>query len=120
MAVAWHAVRRSEITKKDVAIGIGCGPIGLAVILMLKALAVRTVIASNHSPFRRALATRCGADIVVTPPKTRPTPRRRVTDTSKPCPKAWVSPWAPSKSCTSCGCLGGTSGALPRQLVRRL
>ena len=72
MAVAWHAVRRSEITKKDVAIVIGCGPIGLAVILMLKAIGVCTVIASNHSPFRRALATACGADIVVNPAEDPP------------------------------------------------
>ena len=72
MAVAWHAVRRSEITKKDVAIVIGCGPIGLAVILMLKARGVRTVVASNDSPFRRALATACGADIVVNPAEDSP------------------------------------------------
>jgi threonine dehydrogenase-like Zn-dependent dehydrogenase len=67
MAVGWHAVCRSEAGKKDVAIVIGCGPIGLAVILMLKAKGVRTVIASDFSPGRRALATQCGADIVVDP-----------------------------------------------------
>ena len=72
MAVAWHAVRRSEITKNDVAIVIGCGPIGLAVILMLKAFGVRTVIASNRSPFRRSLATACGADVVVSPSEDSP------------------------------------------------
>jgi threonine dehydrogenase-like Zn-dependent dehydrogenase len=33
MAVALHAVRRSEIGRRDVAIVIGCGPIGLGVIL---------------------------------------------------------------------------------------
>ncbi|UVO13465.1 zinc-binding dehydrogenase [Mycobacterium sp. SVM_VP21] len=67
MAVAWHAVRRGEVRKRDVAIVIGCGPIGLAVVCMLKARGVRTVIASDFSPGRRALATRCGADIVVDP-----------------------------------------------------
>jgi threonine dehydrogenase-like Zn-dependent dehydrogenase len=72
MAVGWHAVRRSDITKKDVAIVIGCGPIGLAVILMLKAHGVRTVIASDYSPGRRALATKCGADIVVDPAQDSP------------------------------------------------
>ena len=34
LAIGWHAVQRSEITKKDVAIVIGCGPVGLAVITM--------------------------------------------------------------------------------------
>ena len=67
MAVAWHAVRRGEVGKRQVAIVIGCGPVGLGVILMLKARGVRTVVASDFSPGRRALATRCGADVVVDP-----------------------------------------------------
>jgi threonine dehydrogenase-like Zn-dependent dehydrogenase len=67
LAVAWHAVRRSEIRRKDVAVVIGCGPIGLAVILCLKARGVGAVVASDFSPARRALATRCGADVVVDP-----------------------------------------------------
>jgi threonine dehydrogenase-like Zn-dependent dehydrogenase len=67
MAVGWHAVRRSEIAKRDVAIVIGCGPIGLAVIASLKARGVRTVVASDFSATRRELAGACGADIVVDP-----------------------------------------------------
>jgi threonine dehydrogenase-like Zn-dependent dehydrogenase len=72
MAVGWHAVRRSEVSKGDVAIVIGCGPIGLAVILMLKAHGVRTVIASDFSSGRRAIATACGADVVVDPVQDSP------------------------------------------------
>jgi threonine dehydrogenase-like Zn-dependent dehydrogenase len=72
MAVGWHAVQRAEIGKKDVAIVIGCGPIGLAVILMLKAHGVGTVIASDYSPGRRALAAQCGADVVVDPAQDSP------------------------------------------------
>ena len=34
---------------------------------MLKARGVRTVVASDYSPGRRALATACGADVVVNP-----------------------------------------------------
>ncbi|GJF10717.1 dehydrogenase [Mycolicibacterium cyprinidarum] len=67
MAVALHAVRRSEISRKDVAIVLGCGPVGLAVICHLKARGVNTIVASDFSPGRRALASRCGADIVVDP-----------------------------------------------------
>ena len=67
LAVAWHAVRRGEIRKRDVAIVIGCGPIGLAVILMLKARGVRTIVASDYAPGRRELARRCGADMVIDP-----------------------------------------------------
>src|SRR5262249_23021421 len=65
--VGLHAVRRSEIGKGTVAVVIGCGPVGLAVICMLKARGVRTVVASDFSPGRRALATACGADVVVDP-----------------------------------------------------
>jgi threonine dehydrogenase-like Zn-dependent dehydrogenase len=72
LAVSWHAVRRSEIKKRDVAVVIGCGPIGLGVILMLKARGVRHVIASDFSPGRRALAERCGADVVVDPGERSP------------------------------------------------
>ncbi|MDT5103495.1 MAG: hypothetical protein QOI25_1008 [Mycobacterium sp.] len=67
MAVALHAVRRSEIGKRDAAIVIGCGPVGLAVICHLKARGVRTVVASDLSAGRRALASRCGADVAVDP-----------------------------------------------------
>jgi threonine dehydrogenase-like Zn-dependent dehydrogenase len=67
LAVAHHAVRRGDVGKRDVAVVIGCGPIGLAVILMLKAAGVRTVVASDLSAGRRDLAWRCGADVVVDP-----------------------------------------------------
>ncbi len=67
MAVAWHAVLRGEVRKRDVAIVIGCGPVGLGVILCLKARGVRTVVASDYSPGRRSLAAACGADVVIDP-----------------------------------------------------
>jgi threonine dehydrogenase-like Zn-dependent dehydrogenase len=67
MAVAHHAVRRSRIGKAETAVVVGCGPIGLAVILMLRARGVRHIIASDYSAARRALAGRCGAQVVVDP-----------------------------------------------------
>ncbi len=67
MAVALHAVRRAEVKKRDTAVVIGCGPVGLAVIAHLKAAGVGAVIASDLSPARRDLARRCGADVVVDP-----------------------------------------------------
>ncbi|HET8567053.1 MAG TPA: zinc-binding dehydrogenase [Solirubrobacterales bacterium] len=67
MAVGLHAVRRGEVGKRTVAIVIGCGPIGLAVICMLKARGVRRVVAADFSAARRDLARRCGADLVVDP-----------------------------------------------------
>ncbi len=72
MAVALHAVRRGAVAKKQVAIVIGCGPVGLGVILMLKSKGVRTVVASDFSPARRGLAEACGADVVVDPAEASP------------------------------------------------
>ena len=72
MAVAWHAVRRGEVGKRQVAIVIGCGPVGLGVILMLKAKGVRTIVASDFSSRRRELAADCGADVVVDPAESSP------------------------------------------------
>ncbi|TWG90099.1 threonine dehydrogenase-like Zn-dependent dehydrogenase [Nocardioides sp. J9] len=67
MAVALHAVRRGQVGAHDTAVVVGCGPIGLAVIAMLKATGVRHVIASDFSPARRELAAQMGADVVVDP-----------------------------------------------------
>ena len=72
LAIGRHAVRRSEIKRKDVAIVIGCGPVGLAVICMLQTQGVQTIVASDLSPGRRELARACGADIVVDPGEDSP------------------------------------------------
>ncbi len=72
LAVARHAVRRGRVGRGEVAVVVGCGPIGLAVVLMLKAAGVQTVVASDYSAGRRALALRCGADVVVDPAEQSP------------------------------------------------
>ena len=72
MAVALHAVRRSEIKARETAVVIGCGPVGLAVICMLRARGVRHIVASDFSPRRRALARRCGAETVIDPTQQSP------------------------------------------------
>lgn len=72
MAVGWHAVKRGQVKKGQTAIVIGCGPVGLAVILLLKANGVKNVVASDLSSGRRALAGACGADLVVDPASESP------------------------------------------------
>ncbi len=67
MAIGHHAVNRSEITRKDAAVVIGCGPVGLAIICLLKTKGIEFIVASDYSPGRRALATACGATVVVDP-----------------------------------------------------
>ncbi len=72
MAVGWHAVRRSGIKNGETAIVIGCGPIGLAVIGMLRAKGVKHIIATDFSPARRALAEKMGAHEVINPAEGSP------------------------------------------------
>lgn len=67
MAIAVHAVARAQLQGDEVPMVIGCGPIGLAMILALKARGIGPVIASDFSAGRRALAEKMGADIVVNP-----------------------------------------------------
>ncbi|MBB2494719.1 zinc-binding dehydrogenase [Aquipseudomonas ullengensis] len=72
MAVAVHAVNRAQLAGDEVPIVIGCGPIGLALIAVLKARGIGPVVASDYSPKRRALAEKMGADLVVNPAENSP------------------------------------------------
>lgn len=72
MAVGVHAVNYARLTPDDVALVIGCGPIGLAVIAALKLRGAGPIIASDYSPARRALARRMGADIAIDPAAASP------------------------------------------------
>lgn len=87
LAVALHAVRRGGAGRGDTAVVVGCGPIGLAVIIMLKARGVKRVIASDYSAARRELVVRCGADVVVDPAVESPwasfEKSRHITDARK-------------------------------------
>lgn len=72
LSVGVHAVARADLTAQSVALVIGCGPIGLAVIIALKARGVGPIIAADFSPARRALAEKLGADFVIDPATTSP------------------------------------------------
>jgi threonine dehydrogenase-like Zn-dependent dehydrogenase len=72
LAIGHHAVRRAEIKKGQTAVVIGCGPVGLAVIAMLRAAGIDDIVAADLSPGRRALAAACGARIVVDPTEGSP------------------------------------------------
>jgi threonine dehydrogenase-like Zn-dependent dehydrogenase len=72
LAVAVHAVNRGDLGPHDVPIVIGCGPIGLAIIAVLKMRGFGPVIVADFSRARRAMASQLGADIVVDPRETSP------------------------------------------------
>lgn len=67
MAVGLHAVNASSITPERIALVVGAGPVGLAIIAALSAAGVSTIIASDFSPTRRSVATTMGAHRVVDP-----------------------------------------------------
>ena len=72
MAVGWHAVCNARLEANDVALVIGCGPVGLAVIAALRIAGVQPIIAADFSPARRALALKMGADSVIDPAQDSP------------------------------------------------
>lgn len=72
MAVGWHAVQMARLTRDDVPLVIGCGPVGLAVIAALKLRGVGPVLAADFSPARRKLAEALGADEVIDPAQSSP------------------------------------------------
>lgn len=62
--VAWHAVKMSGAKDGATALVIGAGPIGLALVLCLRARGVSTVVVSEISESRRALAEQLGATVI--------------------------------------------------------
>lgn len=65
MGIAVHAVNKALMQSHEVAVIVGCGPIGLATIAVLRARGCTHIIASDLSPKRRELATVMGATQVI-------------------------------------------------------
>ena len=68
LGIAVHAVAKSMLGEADMPCAVlGCGPIGLAIIAVLKMRGVTNIVASDFSPKRRDLAQAMGASDVVHP-----------------------------------------------------
>lgn len=67
MAVAVRAVNRSGIEPGDTALVLGCGPIGLCLVAVLRWRGIEPIIAADLSLVRRLLADATGAHTVVDP-----------------------------------------------------
>ncbi len=65
LGIAVHAVNKALIQPQDTAVVVGCGPIGLAIIAVLKSRGVAHIVATDLSPKRRTLARNVGATRVV-------------------------------------------------------
>jgi threonine dehydrogenase-like Zn-dependent dehydrogenase len=65
LAVATHALGLAQPAPDSNALVFGVGPIGLSVIIALRAAGAGTVVAVGRSPGRRAAAVALGADVVL-------------------------------------------------------
>jgi len=72
MAVGLHAVNKSGVQPGDVALVIGSGPIGLAIVAALRQRGVEHIVAADYSRKRRELATTMGAHETVDPAQGSP------------------------------------------------
>jgi threonine dehydrogenase-like Zn-dependent dehydrogenase len=72
MAVGRHAAARAAITQAEAAVVLGAGPVGLAVVAELGRMGIETVIVSDFSPRRRAVALAMGASLAVDPAREDP------------------------------------------------
>lgn len=69
LAVAYHAIKRSEIQEHQTAVVYGAGPIGLFVISLLRAQGVQRIISVELSSIRKEKASKAGAMLVLDPSK---------------------------------------------------
>lgn len=67
LAVAWHCIRMSGFQANQTAVVIGAGPIGLAIVMLLRVQGARHIVVSEVTPSRKRMATQFGADVVVDP-----------------------------------------------------
>src|ERR1700758_3630046 len=67
LGVAIHSVDLGHLPFAGTASVVGCGPIGLLLIAVLKAAGASSVLAVEPLAHRRAAAARYGADVVAEP-----------------------------------------------------
>ncbi|KAE8140632.1 chaperonin 10-like protein [Aspergillus pseudotamarii] len=67
LTVAWHAVTRSPVATARTALVVGGGPIGLAVVQVLQAHGVESIVVAEVSAQRRRFAEALGATDVLDP-----------------------------------------------------
>ncbi|KAL4974553.1 hypothetical protein BDW66DRAFT_167641 [Aspergillus desertorum] len=72
LAVAWHCIRISGFQHGQTALILGAGPIGLAILMLLRVWGVRTVVISEVTASRKRMAGEFGADLVVDPTESNP------------------------------------------------
>lgn len=67
LSIGVYSVKRSQILKGQNAVIVGFGPIGMSVLLVLKAAGINDIIVTERNPSRIALAKQEGVDGVMNP-----------------------------------------------------
>ncbi|KAL4757489.1 2,3-butanediol dehydrogenase [Aspergillus foveolatus] len=67
LAVAWHCIRISGFQRDQTVLILGAGPIGLAILMLLRVWGVKTVVISEVTASRKRMARELGADLVLDP-----------------------------------------------------
>ncbi|KAF5250336.1 hypothetical protein FANTH_4436 [Fusarium anthophilum] len=70
LAVAWNAVQQSDFKPGDTALILGAGPIGLAILQVLKSKGATQIIVTETADKRREFATKFDATTVLDPTTT--------------------------------------------------
>jgi L-iditol 2-dehydrogenase len=78
LGVALHAFDLGHVHLGDDVAVIGCGPIGLLLIQVLRIAGARRVLAADPLPHRRAAAERAGANVVLAPEELEAAPKPAV------------------------------------------
>ncbi|KAJ5612715.1 GroES-like protein [Penicillium lagena] len=67
LAVAWHSIRLSGFVQGQTVLVLGAGPIGLAIVMLLRVWGAKSIFVSEVAPSRKRMAKDFGATIVVDP-----------------------------------------------------
>lgn len=65
LAIACHAVNRTQISLNDSAVVVGCGTIGLMIVQLLRASGCGLLVAVDIDPAKLDFAQRLGADVAI-------------------------------------------------------
>ncbi len=80
LAVAWHSVRTSQFQEGQDALVLGAGPIGLAILQVLRVRRARHIIVTDVLEYRQSAAVSLGATAVVNPLKDETTVLEKVRE----------------------------------------
>lgn len=67
LAVAWHSIRTSGFKPGQTALVLGAGPIGLAILLLLRMWDAQRIVITEVTQQRTVQAQKFGADMVINP-----------------------------------------------------